>query len=166
MREVIADFCRVVEQQFDIYQDLYNVLTHERDALVAQDSSRISACIADKEERLIQISDLTNRRQECLAYLSRVFDVPEEKILFSFLIEHIADEFADRLFALQGKYKTIVVEIADLNYKNALLTEKLFNRNEGLMNAYRSSANNKAGLYGNNGRKAATVSRAYSGVVC
>lgn len=156
LKEQIETFVTVCEKQYLIYKKLYEHLELEREALASGDKARINTAIVDKEAVLVDIADLNRLRATTLDYLAAAFDCTVDEVSFSFLIERIADKSAVRLMKLQTPYKNLAADIAELNYKNALLTEKMYYHADGRLNLMRSMLNKGTGLYGKNGAAAYT----------
>lgn len=156
LKEKIETFCSVCEKQFFIYKNLHEKLLSEREALASADKDRIKEAIVEKESVLVALADLNKIRVQATQFLAATFDCPIEDVSFSFLIERISDKNAVRLMKLQSPYQQLAADIAELNYKNALLTEKMYYHADGRMNLMRSLLNRGNGLYSKNGSPAYT----------
>lgn len=156
LKEQIETFVTVCEKQYMIYKNLHEHLLSERDALASGDRARISEAIMEKESVLVDLGELNKVRVDVTKFLALAFDCTIEDISFSFLIERIADKSAVRLMKLQSPYQKLAADIAELNYKNALLTEKMYYHADGRLNLMRSLLNKGNGLYGKNGATAYT----------
>lgn len=165
MRNTLARFCDTMQKQYDLYSHLRIVLCEEAEALKAQNIEMMNSITAKKEAIQTGIEDLKDIYQKDISFIARVFDEDETKINFSFLIAVAAEEFSAILTELQNKYQRVVAEVAELNYRNALLNDKTFYINNGWMNMLRSALVNQAGTYGPGGR-AMSVSGNLSRAVC
>ena len=166
MRDTLNKFYTATEQQFVLYNELYSILLGEREALKSQDSGLLTACVKEKEMKMMEINEIAKQRLESAKFIAKVFGAHVSEITMSFLVEVAADEISLKIATLQSKYKTLIAEIAELNYTNALLTEKVFYRNDGILNIFRSAFNKKVGTYSNKGKQKTATGTLCPGVVC
>ena len=152
MKQTLELFTQTIESQLSLYTQMLVLLRKERDALAAQDTAAVNAVLAEKEAVLTALSQTNETRRECVAFFAAAFDVTEKDVTLSYLASVSAEKYATAFSAYADAFGKVVADVAELNFRNALLVKKMFARTKELSGLIRRAGRPSPQLYGETGR--------------
>jgi len=164
MKKTLALFAETISRQLELYTRMAGVLRAEREALVAEDVEGIHTAHAEKDAVLAALAETNEDRRHCVTFFSAAFDVPEREVTLSYLASVSAEAYAAHFSAVAERFAPVLADVADLNFRNALLIKKMYARNKELVGLIKRAGKPALDLYGKSGRVQDAVKPLCTGV--
>jgi flagellar biosynthesis/type III secretory pathway chaperone len=121
VNEFINKFCRLLEHEADLYEELLAVIEKEKQAVVATNLAELNESAKVKDNLLLKLRILDEQRQHQLRLLADDLKQPVEELNLSKLAGLVDAPHVTRLNGLQSTLVTIIGKIQQANERNRAL---------------------------------------------
>ena len=145
-------FSEIIEKEIHHNKELLKLLQEEQQVLTSSDIHAIEINIRDQDHVIGVIKELEDSRMGVVKEIAQEYGLADEDVTFSKIIEVFDGESTDKLHKLREELKSVVMDIAKLNFNNNFLIENgLAFIEENIKVFY--GVNEKELLYGKGGNK-------------
>lgn len=124
MTAEIAQLIEVLERSESIYQQLLPVFLKEKNAALQSDPEAFSAVVQEKEELLVRLQQIEQKRQLILNGISKTHNIAVDQLRLSILANRAIDDHqARRIMQLRASLNDLVQKTKRANEENRLLIQ-------------------------------------------
>lgn len=125
MKEMFKDLLNVLEKEFGLYSNLYDLSCEEQKILIKGDVKKLQENLHKKEEIIFSLKNLEKERETLREGISRSLNINTEELNLSKIVE-ISEEFSEYFKNLQEKFLNILNNLKKIqNVNKELLNSSL-----------------------------------------
>lgn len=121
--ETINNLIDIIEKEIKYNSELLELLIQEQNILISRDITAIEKNIKEQNYIIDSIKKLEEIRIANVDKISEIYGIPDRNLKFKDIIELVNEEYADKLYILMEKLKSVVEDIVKINNNNKYLIE-------------------------------------------
>ena len=121
--ETINNLIDIIEKEIKYNSELLELLIQEQNILISRDITAIEKNIKEQNYIIDSIKKLEEIRIANVDKISEIYGISDRNLKFKDIIELVNEEYADKLYILMEKLKSVVEDIVKINNNNKYLIE-------------------------------------------
>jgi flagellar biosynthesis/type III secretory pathway chaperone len=127
---LISRLLETLKKEYEYYNSLNKMAAEKKECIIKNDIQKLSKLIQEDDKVIVELKELENERIDIIKELAVLYNISNDNINFTSLMEYLPELNRDELSLIRDKLLDIITELHEHNQENKVLIEEAVKIND------------------------------------